>query len=879
VAADLIELAHSALDSVQSSPGRALELAERAGDEARAARDAEARSTAIRAAGLALKEVGRIDDAVQALEQARAVALRARLEGPAALAAMSLAVVLFDSGRSARALRYCRLAEPHLSGLDAARLATQRGLILGRLGRTEEALACFARAAPVLDRHGDAVWSARLHNNRGLVLAYRGALARAQDDLERALALYRQLGATLFAAQTRHNIGFVAGRRGDVPGALALFDAAVADYVACDVHRSVLLADHCEVLLAAGLVGEARDAAAAAVAELEQRGIVADLAEARLMLAHAALRDDDPGEAVELAAGAAAAFAAQGRAPWTALARHAGLEARWAAGERSADLRRRATDAARDLAAAGWAIAALDARLIAARMLLETGGEHATVPLPAVAQARRHGSVELRARAWHLEALQRHARGDRRGAALATLAGLSAVARFQANLGSAELRAHSSSHASDLAAFGLRLALEQPRPERVLAWAERLRAGALQTGSTRPPADPQLASLHEELRSVAAAADEATYAGADAARLRRRQAAVERRIAALARRQPGTGRLAALPPRDLLRRLADELADRVLVELVEAGGVVHAVTVSRSGRRLHRLCALAEAVRELDLLGFSLRQLADRSDQERSRILHGGNVEHSAERLDDLLLRPLAGAIGDRDLIISPTGELHALPWALLPSGRGRAITVTPSAALWLDAGALPEGAWAGSDRVVLVAGPGLPEAEAEIEALAARYPRALRLSGPDAVASRVLHALAGADCAHVAAHGSFRAENPFFSHLRLADGRITVYELEGLGHAPRSLILSACESALSDVKPGERLMGLAATLFSLGTRTLLGSVARVRDETARRLMVSLHRDLAAGAAPAAALARASARTIAETGDVGAAAFVCFGRG
>ena len=731
----------------------------------------------------------------------------------------------------------------------------------------------------MLERHGDAVWSARLHNNRGLVLAYGGALARAQEDLERALVLYRRIGATLFAAQTRHNIGFVAGRRGDIPAALALFDAAVADYVACDVHRSVLLADHCEVLLAAGLVGEARDAATAAVAELEERGIVADLAEARLMLAQAALRDDDPKEAAGLAGEAATAFAAQGRAPWTALARHAGLEARWAAGERSADLRRRATDAARDLAAAGWAIAALDARLIVARMLLEAGGDAAAAPLPGVAQARRHGSVELRARAWHLEALQRHARGDRRGAAVATLAGLSAVERFQANLGSAELRAHSSSHARQLAAFGLRLALEQPRPERVLAWAERLRAGSLHTGSTRPPADLELASLHEELRSVAAAADGATYAGADPTRLRRRQAALERRIAAQARRQPGTGRLPALPRRDLLARLTDELDDRVLVELVEAGGVLHAVSVARSGRRLHRLCDLAEAARELELLGFSLRQLAERAHDERARTLHGGNVEHAARRLDELLLRPLAGTVGDRDLVISATGQMHALPWVVLPSCRERPVTVTPSAALWLETGALPPGSWAGSDRVVLVAGPGLPEAQAEIDALAVRYPRALRLAGPDAVASRVLHALAGADCAHVAAHGSFRAENPFFSHLRLADGRVTVYELEGLDHAPRSLILSACESALSDVKPGERLMGLAATLFSLGTRTLLGSVARVGDATARQLMETLHADLAAGVAPAAALARAITRTVDGTGDVGAAAFVCFGRG
>ena len=59
----------------------------RAGDEAAAAHDAEARSTATRAAGLALKETGRSDDAVRTLGRARRVGLRAGVDGRAALAA------------------------------------------------------------------------------------------------------------------------------------------------------------------------------------------------------------------------------------------------------------------------------------------------------------------------------------------------------------------------------------------------------------------------------------------------------------------------------------------------------------------------------------------------------------------------------------------------------------------------------------------------------------------------------------------------------------------------------------------------------------------------------------------------------------------------
>jgi CHAT domain-containing protein len=94
-------------------------------------------------------------------------------------------------------------------------------------------------------------------------------------------------------------------------------------------------------------------------------------------------------------------------------------------------------------------------------------------------------------------------------------------------------------------------------------------------------------------------------------------------------------------------------------------------------------------------------------------------------------------------------------------------------------------------------------------------------------------------------------------------------------------VVLSACESGLSAVHPGEELMGLTAALFSLGTRTVLGSVLPARDEATRELMVDLHQRLAAGSGPAAALADAQAAMGRGIDDrtATAAAFVCFGAG
>src|SRR5262249_30788873 len=154
--------------------------------------------------------------------------------------------------------------------------------------------------------------------------------------------------------------------------------------------------------------------------------------------------------------------------------------------------------------------------------------------------------------------------------------------------------------------------------------------------------------------------------------------------------------------------------------------------------------------------------------------------------------------VGDRELVLSPTGALHALPWALLPSCGGRPVSVAPSAALWLAARAQPRVSWSGSGDVVLVAGPRLEHAEGEIAALARIYPSATQLVGSRASCDAVRDALGAAACAHVAAHGRFRSDNPLFSRIELADGSVTVYDLERLEHAPGQLVLSACDSALS---------------------------------------------------------------------------------
>jgi CHAT domain-containing protein len=177
----------------------------------------------------------------------------------------------------------------------------------------------------------------------------------------------------------------------------------------------------------------------------------------------------------------------------------------------------------------------------------------------------------------------------------------------------------------------------------------------------------------------------------------------------------------------------------------------------------------------------------------------------------------------------------------------------------------------------VLVAGPRLQHAEREVQSLATEQPGAAVLVGAAATAEATLRALDGAALAHLACHGRFRADSPLFSSLELADGPLTTLELQRLRRPPEVLVLSACDLALSDRHPGDELLGLSAALLAMGTRTIVASVVPVPDAAARRLMLAFHRELAGGASPALALARAQAGL--RKGSEALAGFVCLGAG
>jgi CHAT domain-containing protein len=167
------------------------------------------------------------------------------------------------------------------------------------------------------------------------------------------------------------------------------------------------------------------------------------------------------------------------------------------------------------------------------------------------------------------------------------------------------------------------------------------------------------------------------------------------------------------------------------------------------------------------------------------------------------------------------------------------------------------------------------------MRALAALYDDPIVLSGEQATVEAVAAALRDCDRAHLACHGSFRADNPLFSSLLLADGPLTVHDVEALGAGPGEIVLSACDSALAVVRAGDELMGLASALLAIGARAIVASPVTVPDAPTEALMRTLHGELTNGLRPAAALAAARTALAGAEGVEAVArdAFLCLGAG
>lgn len=190
-----------------------------------------------------------------------------------------------------------------------------------------------------------------------------------------------------------------------------------------------------------------------------------------------------------------------------------------------------------------------------------------------------------------------------------------------------------------------------------------------------------------------------------------------------------------------------------------------------------------------------------------------------------------------------------------------------------------------------------LPATAREARAIAALYGGVL-LTGEEATEASLRTWLESADVIHLATHGYLHPTRPMSSGILLSvpkaasgpgrgatgsaadrgargstggnaatgaaetndDGILQAWEIYSqLTLHAELVVLSGCETALGQTVSGEGIIGLTRALQYAGARSIIASQWRVDDESTRKLMVALHRNLRRGIAKDEALRRAMA--------------------
>ncbi|MCX5262488.1 CHAT domain-containing tetratricopeptide repeat protein [Streptomyces sp. NBC_00199] len=812
-------------------------------------------SVAHQVIGIWQRDWGDVRLALEHLRRARDLAARSDSAEREADVLGTLGVALVHAGRTRQGLAAFERGVARGTGHTRARVLYRRAYSLWVLGRHREALEDVRRAIPVLRQADDVIWTARARTLRATVHLALGAVERAEADFTAAEALWDTTGQEHDKADAVESRGLAAFHSGDVPAALRLLDEAQERYAGLGTPTFMLAIRRCEVLMAAGLAPEALAEADTAIGVLDGIGGQSTRkAELLLTAARAARLADDPATAIARAAVAERLFAGQRRTWWEAHARLVLIEARAATGRRSGRL---VADAARlaERLAAFQAPAAPEAWLLAGRIALDLGwAVEAERCLRIAARSRRSGPPLARVTGWAAQALWARATGSGRGVLEACRRGLDVLDDHRTTLGASELRARATARGAELAALAQQVSLERGGPRQLLAWSERWRATALSTPPTRPPADPALLSGLTAFRVIASRAEAARRDGRPVPALEREQRRLEREIRSRTLHIRGVApwggdRLGG--DRFDAGRLLDRLGEGRLVELAVLDGRVQVLLCG--GGRVRRFAGglLADAEREAEHVQAGLRRLAHPGAEGRLPV-----VEAMGRRLEELLLGEAAGRLGPGPVVVVPPARLHRVPWALLPALRERVVSVSPSASGWLRAGETepPPGG-----RQVLVRGPGLDTCGAEVPEIAGRYGAPVVLEHEAARVPRVLAELDGAALAHIAAHGTFRADSPMFSSLRMADGPLIVHDFERLARSPYRIILSSCDTARLASVGADELLGLVTALLPLGTAGVVASSAPVNDAAVVPLMLALHEGLRRGLSLAEALRDARA--------------------
>jgi CHAT domain-containing protein len=277
-------------------------------------------------------------------------------------------------------------------------------------------------------------------------------------------------------------------------------------------------------------------------------------------------------------------------------------------------------------------------------------------------------------------------------------------------------------------------------------------------------------------------------------------------------------------------------------------------------RHLSRLSVVSEHMAALEIEWQRFQ--ADRVFIHRHLARLTRSVQKILGALYQELIAPLADWLTDHPrLVVIPHSLLHQLPFAALFDGEhylaeSVELHIAPSATIFnlsRQRRLHPQGTAAifGVDDQLI------PFARQEAMAVSQHLSHARLHLGEQATLANLHRETSGCALLHLACHGLFRRDNPFFSALKLHDGWLTAANALRLRLPGAFITLSACESGRSEVIGGDELLGLTHAFLGAGASGLLISLWLVEDETTAALMTDFYCGLAQGVSRPAALRRA----------------------
>lgn len=849
--------------------------------------------------GIAALSEGRSAEAVTAFDEARTRFAEAGDARHAAETQVPKVVALSMLGRHDEALACAMQALEGFAVVgderSAGKLEINVGTMLSRRDRHAEAAAQYRRAAVRFARIGDVEHSVMADIGLANALTWLHEFDEALRVNARARMRARSRGLTVLLGLAHGAIGRIELLRGQHPAALhelaaasrLLADAGAAPQRCIDAETA--LAD---AYLLVNLLPEAVALYDRLIAQADAIDAPVEGAWATLQRARALERLGRLDDALQGLAEARARFAALDNTPSVVLAELATASVQLRSGDlAAASAAARAAKVLEDRGMTAWRLEAVTLVADAAaaggqhaeaerhyRRLLDEGCGLATIELAAQrglgALAARRGDAEAARR--HLEAALdavEQARAALPGDAFRTAyaaegerahdllvdtearAGRAAAPRFEAIE-----RGRSRAFALALREGGRALGAAAQAERMRLQWLRSRRGEALGEGDAAA-----VQRLEEQIRAAEAGMLEAD----------RRDRLAEARPPAHRSPLPRAGEVqAALAP------------DQAMLAYHRIGERLHAVVLTPRSARAFEL-AIPGFDRHLEGLRFQLESQRFGAAALRA---HGPALTRRArvhlETLHAQVWAPLADALdGTERVVVLPHRALHYLPFCALHDGQQALVerhelTIAASASAWLAA---REGPAPRLERALVAGfgGPTLPQVALEVDAVAEAFgPQAVRLLGSEATHAALREGVAGADVVHIACHGHFRADNPMFSALELADGPLSLHEAQALPLSAALVALSACETGVSRVAPGDELVGLVRAFLTAGARSVLASAWPVADESTASLMRGFYRLLQHGARPAAAL-RSVQRERARGGEhpFHWAAFSLHGRG